>query len=239
MAARAAELGDRRREQPRALGEAARHPGGPRRAGGASHPTPPAGGEARARTPGVRGASRSRGDLAPGLLPAPDRPHVVRLQGRDRPTGSRGERRSRRPIRWSGRSRPASSSSATPTRPESFRPCRARQCSAATAPTSCSGSCTPGSRPTAVPPRQGGGPRGGGAARRQDGRPLAERRPARALAPDHDDPELGGDPHAEQRLPLRRRSAAGSSALPVRTRGAPTRGTRLTRTAASTSACTG
>ena len=46
-----------------------------------------------------------RGDLAPGLLPAADRAHLVRLQGRDRPAGGRGQRhaaartRSERPLK--------------------------------------------------------------------------------------------------------------------------------------------
>ena len=36
--------------------------------------------------------SRSGGHLAPGLLPAPDGPHFVRVQGRDRPAGGRVDR---------------------------------------------------------------------------------------------------------------------------------------------------
>ena len=38
------------------------------------------------------GAARCRADLASGLLPAADRTDVVRLQGRDRPAGRRGQR---------------------------------------------------------------------------------------------------------------------------------------------------
>ena len=58
----------------------------------------------------------------------------------------------------------------------------------------------------AVPAREGREPRGGGAARREDGRALAERRAARAL------PRAGRSrarrrPAPQQRLPLRRRSA--------------------------------
>ena len=50
-------------------------------------------------------------------------------------------------------------------------------------------------------------PRGGGPARREDGRALAERSAARARRPTGDDPELGGDAAAQQRLRLRRRPA--------------------------------
>ena len=89
----------------------------------------------------------------------------------------------------------------------------------------------------AVPAREGREPRGGGAARREDGRALAERRAAGALARS-----------ATTRSSAPTRSAtttsstattrAASSAPPGRTRGARTRATRSTTTAASTSACT-
>ena len=94
----------------------------------------------------------------------------------------------------SGRSRPARSSSATPTRPASCRRCRRRRCSAATAPTSSSASCTRGWRPTGstcAPGRRAATRRtllgAKMVGRWQSGAPLA-------LSPDHDDPELGADP---------------------------------------------
>ena len=67
--------------------------------------------------------------------------------------------------------------------------------------------------------------------------PLAERRAARAR------PRAGRSrarrrPGAQQRLRLRRRPRAASSARPARTRGGRTRATRSTTRAASTSACT-
>ena len=40
----------------------------------------------------AQGAGRCRVDLAAGLLPAPERAHVVRLQGRHRPAGGRRKR---------------------------------------------------------------------------------------------------------------------------------------------------
>ncbi len=65
----------------------------------------------------------------------------------------------------------------------------------------------------------------------QSGAPLA-------LSPERDDPELGADPAAQQRLPATATIRAASSARPARTPGAPTRGTRSTTKAASTSAST-
>ena len=132
----------RRREQPGALGGAARHARRARRHGRALARRRAPGGRRREGPPRPRGAPRRRADLASGLLPAADRAHLVRLQGRDRPAGGRGQRQSRRRTRRSGRSRPARSSSATPTRRASCRRCRRRTCSAATAPTSSSASCT-------------------------------------------------------------------------------------------------
>ena len=149
MAARAAHLGRRRREQPGALGEAARHAPTCTSPWRRSRPTP------RAWRPSPRGPAartqelaRRRGDLAPGLLPAADRADLVRLQGRDRPARGRRQRHAAVATRRSGRSRRARSSSATPTRRASCRRCRPRTCSAATAPTSSSASCTRRSRPT-------------------------------------------------------------------------------------------
>ena len=57
-----------------------------------------------------------------------------------------------------------------------------------------------------LPPRPGGQPGGGGPARREDGRPLAERRPARALAR-RGRRRARQRPAAQQRLRLRRRPA--------------------------------
>ena len=162
---------------------------------------------ARAGAPRARGAARRRGDLAPGLLPAPDRADLVRLQGRHRPAGGRGQRHRRRPTRRSGRSRPARSSSAIPTRPASCRRCRRRTCSAATAPTSCSASCTPGWRPTGSTCARKAASREDEAllgakmvGRWQSGAPLA-------LSPGARRSRARRRPAAQQRLPLRRRSA--------------------------------
>ena len=89
----------------------------------------------------------------------------------------------------------------------------------------------------AVPARQEREPRGSGAPGRQDGRSLAERRPARGLAR-----------RATTRSSAPTRSAtttsstattrAASSAPSAPTRDAPTRATPSTATAPSTSACT-
>ena len=57
-----------------------------------------------------------------------------------------------------------------------------------------------------IPAREGREPRGGGAARREDGRTLAERRAAVALSR-AGRPRARRRPAAQQRLPLRRRSA--------------------------------
>ena len=148
-----------------------------------------------------------RGDLAAGLLPAPDRAHLLRLQGRDRPAGGRGQRHSAARTRRSGRSRPARSSSATRTRRASCRRCRPRTCSAATAPTSSSASCTPASRPTGSTCANEPSSREEEAllgakmvGRWQSGAPLA-------LAPGPRRSRARRRPAAQQRLPLRRRSA--------------------------------
>ena len=206
MAARAAELGD--------VGESAPNTGSRRserrRARGAG------GALARCRRglrrcaeragAAQRAAAGRRGDLAAGLLPAPDRTDVVRLQGRHRPARDRGQRHPAREPAWSGRSRPASSSSATRTRPGQLPP-----------------------MPTpAVLGRNGTyvvfrklhtrvaayrqylarrrHARGGGAARREDGRALAERGAARARTR-RGRPRARRGRRPQQRLPLRRRSA--------------------------------
>ena len=125
----------------------------------------------------------------------------------------------------SGRSRPASSSSAIRTRRKSAADADAR-----------------GARPhgtyivsqaaharrglPALPARQGREPRGGGAARREDGRPLAERRPARAL-PGTRRSRARRRPHRNNDF-LYADDLRGSSARPARTRDARTRGTRST-----------
>ena len=85
----------RRREQPGQLGETARNPGRPRRAGGAVARCRAAGNGARTGTPRPPRTIRRRADLAPGLLPAPDGTHLLRLQGRDRPADGGGERHRR------------------------------------------------------------------------------------------------------------------------------------------------
>ena len=143
---------------------------------------------------GARAAAGRRGDLASGLLPArrPDGPRSASRTGSASPRSK--EAASRRPTRRSGRSRPARSSSATPTRPASCRRCRRPRCSAATAPTSCSASCTPGSRPTGStctrrprPARR----RRCSARRWSDAGRAARRWRSR---PERDDPQLGADP---------------------------------------------
>src|SRR5207247_1753585 len=82
----------RRREQPRALGAAARDGRRARRAGGALARWRTLGGAGRAGTERARAAARRRGDLASGLLPAPDRTHLLRLQGRHWPARGRRKR---------------------------------------------------------------------------------------------------------------------------------------------------
>ena len=105
-----------------------------------------------------------------------------------------GSGRPPRELARARRSRPASSSSATRTRPASCRRCRRRTCSAATAPTSSSASCTPASRRTGSTCARRPTSREDEAllgakmvGRWQSGAPLA-------LAPERDDPELGADP---------------------------------------------
>ena len=85
---------------------------------------------------------------------------------------------------------------------------------------------------------QGSQPRRGGAARRQDGRALAERRAARALARRATTPSSAATRSATTTSSTATIRAA-SSAPPARTRGARTRATRSTTKAASTCASTG
>ena len=73
----------------------------------------------------------------------------------------------------------------------------------------------------------GGQPRGGGAARREDGRPLAERRAARALPRSTTIPISVPIPAATT-ASATAMICAGSSARPARTPGGRTRGTRST-----------
>ena len=80
-------------------------------------------------------------------------------------------------------------------------------------------------------------PRGGGAARREDGRTLAERRAAGAL-PRARRPRARRRPASATTTSSTATICAASSARPARTRDAPTRATRSTATEASTSAST-
>ena len=151
-------------------------------------------------------ACRRRGDLAAGLLPAADGPDVLRLQGRDRPAGGRGQRPAAvEPAGappQAGRDHPRlprrDGRAAADADPGRARPQRHvhRLPQAPHA----------GGGLPAVPAREEREPRGGGAPGRQDGRALAERRPARGLARAR---RSGARrrPAAPQRLPLRRRPA--------------------------------
>ena len=207
MAARAAELGDVGESSPGNWETAARHQRRPRRAGGAVARRRAAAGGRREGAPRPRGASRGRGDLASGLLPAPDRAHLLRLQGRDRPAGGRGQRHS--PVEPAG-------GAAQGRRDHPRLPRRDGRAAAdadpggaraETAPTSSSASCTPGwrrtgstcaRRPRAARRRRCSAPRWSGAgraARRWRSSPDARRSRARRR------------PAPQQRLPLRRRSA--------------------------------
>ena len=148
-----------------------------------------------------------------------------------------GSGRPRLEPEGASRSRPARSSSATRTRraaaadadPGGARPQRhlRRLPQAAHA----------GGGLPAVPPREGREPRGGGAARREDGRALAERRAARAL-PGAGRPRRSAPTRSATTTSSTATIRAASSARPARTRGARTRATRSTATAASTCACT-
>ena len=153
------------------------------------------------------GAPRRRGDLAAGLLPAADRAHLVRLQGRDRPARGRGQRQAAvqpaasAPLKAGeivlGYPDETGELPPMPT-PEVLGPQRhLRRLPQA---------AHPRRGLPAVPARQGREPRGRGAAGRQDGRPLAERRAAGGLARARR-PGARRRPGAQQRLPLRRRPA--------------------------------
>ena len=175
MAARAAELGDVGESSPehweKPLGTADVHV-----ALAVLSPDAARLGGARRAGPGcARAAARRRGHLAPGLLPAPDRTHLLRVQGRHRPARGRRERdpalqpegaadQGRRDHpRLPGRDGRA----AADADPRGARPQRhlRRLPQAAHA----------GRGLPAVPAREGGEPRRGGAAGREDGRTLAER----------------------------------------------------------------
>ena len=151
------------------------------------------------------GAAGRRADLAAGLLPAADRADVVRLQGRDRPAGDRGQRRSpptnptgaadqgrRVHSRLPGRDRLAAADAHT------------RRCSDETAPTSSFASSTLASPPTAgtsgrrPPSREDEALLGAKMVGRwQSGAPLVAR-PRRGRS------RARRRRRAEQRLPLRR-----------------------------------
>ena len=190
----------------------------------------------RAGSPGAGAAAGRRADLAAGLLPAADRTDVVWLQGRDRPAGDRGQRHPARRTRWSGRSSPASSSSATRTRPDRCRRCRRPPCSDGTAPTSSFASFTPASPPTASTSaiRRHRARRRRCSERRWSGAGRAARRsrshPTRTiLSSARTTP--GTTPSSTAMI------RAGSNARPVRTRAGQTRETRSMARAASTCAC--
>ena len=238
MAARAAELGDVGESSPeqweKPLGTAEVHVA----LGGALARRGRPGGARGAGPAGARAAARCRGDLASGLLPAPDRTHLVRFQGRHRPARSRRQRdsavqpagaaaqgrrdRPRLPRRDRRAAADADTRGARPKRhlrrlPQAAHPRR---------------------RLPAVPAREGRDPRGGGAAGREDGRTLAERCAAGALARSATTPS-SAPTLAATTISSTATIRADSNARPARTRAAPTHATRSTTTAASTCACTG
>ena len=146
-----------------------------------------------------------RAGLAPGLLPAADRPDLVRLQGRHRPARRRGQRPA--PVEPEGAA--AQGRRDHPRLPRRDRRAAAdadaRTCSAATARTWSSASCTPGSPPTAStcatgPPT---GPRRSCSARRWSDAGRAG--PRSHSLPTRDDPGARRRPDAQQRLRVRRR----------------------------------
>ena len=229
----------RRREQPGELGEAARHAGRPRRPGRAVAGRGSAGRGRRARTRTQEELAGVEVDLAPGLLPAA-RPDGRRSASRTGSASPRSrEAASRARTRASRRSRPARSCSATPTRPASLPPMPTPE--------------VLGRNGTYVVFRKlhtrvaayrqylrekAAEPRGGGAARRQDGRALAERSAARARAR-RGRSRARRRPESQQRLRLRATICAASSARPAPTPAAPTRAMHSTTRGASTSGCTG
>ena len=205
----------RRGERPGALG---------RRRSGAGTSTS---GSASSATPRRRGVApwRWRGSSTrdfPGLTVLIDaglrrpagRPEPAGLQGLDRPARHRGQRRRAAARPGTGRSRPASSSSATPARPACRCRRRSRTCWGATAPSSgCASTSRASGRSTAScasTPDRGGA----GTARGEAGGALAQRRAADARAGPRR-PGARRRPAAQQRLHLRRRSArpAGAARL--------------------------
>ncbi len=208
MAARAAELGDVGASSPehweKPLGTRDVHVALAALAPDAA--TPRGGG--RPGPPRAGGDPGRRGDLAPGLLPAAHRTHVVRLQGRDR-AARRGRESGRRPT--NRREPPIKAGEfilGYPDETGGLRArCRPRRSSAATARTSSSGSCTPASPPTASTSATRRATREEEAllgakmvGRWQSGAPLV-------LSPDEDDPELGSGRRPQQRLRLHLRPA--------------------------------
>ena len=195
MAARADGARRRRGERAGTLGAPARHRRRPRRAGRDRAATQPrtrrAAGPARGRptpsSPGVRVIWRQDCYALPTEREASGSGTASAI----RPSRAAGSRAATRTRRRCGR---ASSSSATSTRPAICRRSRSRRRSAATAPTWCSASCTrtwPRSAGTCAttPPSP------------EDEELLAAKFVGRwrsgaplALAPEHDDPELGADP---------------------------------------------
>ena len=239
MAARAADAGRRRREQPRALGDS-------RSARADVHVAIAVLSPDAARLEAVAeqarrahaGAAGRRGDLAPGLLPA------------RRPGGPRSA------SRTASASRRSRAADGPPTNPQE-RPLKAGEIilgypdeTGELPPMPTPGRPRPqrhlrrlpqaahqGRGLPAVPARPGGEPRGGGAARREDGRALAERRPARARPRRATTPSSAPTRGATTTSSTATTRAA-SSARSAPTRGGPTRATPSTTTAASTSGCT-
>ena len=195
MAARAARAGRRRREQPGALGEAARQPRRPRRPGGALARRRAARGRASSRRaaptrscPGVEVIWRQdcyqlpTGRTSFGFKDGIGQP-AVEGSGRPpvEPAGAAAQGGRDHP-RLPGRDRRAAADAdpggARPQRHLRRLPQAAHE----------------GGGLPAVPAREGREPRGGGAARREDGRALAERRAARALPRSATTPSSARDP---------------------------------------------
>ena len=136
--------GRHRREQPRALGAAARaRPTSTSCSSALAPDSAQLEAALDARPPGLRALCRASTAIwRQDCHALPTETRALRVPGRHQPSGHRGQRHSRVPTRSSRRSRPASSSSATPTRLGGFRRCRSPTCSAATAPTWSSASST-------------------------------------------------------------------------------------------------
>ena len=204
MAARAEVLGDTGESGPDHWEEplgSRRRPRGHRRPLRRRGSAPGRGGEG---PQGPRRAPRDRADLASGLLPAPDRADLLRVQGRHRPSLGRGKRptpdelpraapQGRRDHPGLSRRDGRAAAHADPGRAGSQRHLR-RVPQAA----------HQGRGVPELPARQIGEPGGGGPAGGEDGRALAERRPARARArPGR--PGARRRPAPQQRVRLRRR----------------------------------